>query len=162
MIDIDFLLVRVLATLVFLFMLIPFRTSTVQARLAAIASKIYPAHHRFYRSATNHASGHPAVLLSGRSDLRHVTTFWDRRHALSRRSLLASLVHRARPNSALFSLDQLRSDADHAMARSWVDGFREGDIPREALDIAFSRSSGPGGQVRERSFHLQTSSEQSG
>jgi hypothetical protein len=46
--------------------------------------------------------------------------------------------------SRIHSLD---SEEDHASARTWLDGFKESDIPKEAWEAGYSRSSGPGGQV---------------
>ncbi|KAH9954350.1 hypothetical protein BC827DRAFT_1143974 [Russula dissimulans] len=43
-------------------------------------------------------------------------------------------------------LSNLETSKDAAAARDWVARFRGSRIPRAAVDIAFSRSSGPGGQ----------------
>ena len=34
-------------------------------------------------------------------------------------------------------------------ARDWIEKFRSSSIPREAVQLSFARSSGPGGQVRK-------------
>lgn len=44
-------------------------------------------------------------------------------------------------------LSNLATSKDAAAARDWLMRFRECAIPRAAVDIAFSRSPGPGGQV---------------
>jgi hypothetical protein len=44
-------------------------------------------------------------------------------------------------------LSNLATSTDAAAARDWLMRFRGCPIPRAAVDIAFSRSSGPGGQV---------------
>ena len=44
-------------------------------------------------------------------------------------------------------LSILATSTDAAAARDWLTRFRGCQIPRAAVDIAFSRSSGPGGQV---------------
>jgi hypothetical protein len=44
-------------------------------------------------------------------------------------------------------LSNLATSKDAAVARDWLMRFRGCPIPRAAVDIAFSRSSGPGGQV---------------
>jgi peptidyl-tRNA hydrolase ICT1 len=44
-------------------------------------------------------------------------------------------------------LQSLQSDTDHSVARNWLDGFRVDDIPKDAWEAGYSRSSGPGGQA---------------
>ena len=44
-------------------------------------------------------------------------------------------------------LSNLETSKEAAAARDWLVRFRGCPIPRAAVDIAFSRSSGPGGQV---------------
>ena len=44
-------------------------------------------------------------------------------------------------------LSNLATSKDAAAARDWLRRFRECPVPRAAVNIAFSRSSGPGGQV---------------
>jgi hypothetical protein len=44
-------------------------------------------------------------------------------------------------------LSNLATSTDAAAARDWLTRFRECQIPRAAVDIAFCRSPGPGGQV---------------
>jgi len=44
-------------------------------------------------------------------------------------------------------LSNLATSKDAAAARDWLMRFRGCPIPRAAVDVAFSRSSGPGGQV---------------
>jgi len=46
---------------------------------------------------------------------------------------------------ALFSLE---TKADGAGAREWLSAFRSATVPRNLVELSFSRSSGPGGQVR--------------
>jgi hypothetical protein len=65
-----------------------------------------------------------------------------------RRTLSTLTVVLAPTPGSLRGLPALSTDAHNAVAREWVDGFKEGDIPKEALDVGFARSSGPGGQVR--------------
>lgn len=49
-------------------------------------------------------------------------------------------------------LSVLITSKDVAAARDWLKSFGECSIPRAAVDITFSRSSGPGGQVCPHSF----------
>jgi hypothetical protein len=49
-------------------------------------------------------------------------------------------------------LSVLATSKDVAAARDWLKSFGGSSIPRAAVDIAFSRSSGPGGQVCPHSF----------
>lgn len=49
--------------------------------------------------------------------------------------------------TVLSSINVLNTDAHHAAAKQWVEGFKLEDIPKEALEVTFARSSGPGGQV---------------
>jgi hypothetical protein len=42
----------------------------------------------------------------------------------------------------------LETAADMARAREWLEHFGREVIPRAFVDLSFSRSSGPGGQVR--------------
>ena len=58
-------------------------------------------------------------------------------------------VHRQRATSLPTPppLSNLATSKDAAAARDWLMRFRACPIPRVAVDIAFSRSSGPGGQV---------------
>lgn len=46
---------------------------------------------------------------------------------------------------------ELVTPEDTAEARSWVSKFKEETIPRGSVELTFSRSSGPGGQV---SLHI--------
>jgi hypothetical protein len=41
----------------------------------------------------------------------------------------------------------LSTDSHHAAAKQWLEGFAIEDIPKNALEVTFARSSGPGGQV---------------
>ena len=50
----------------------------------------------------------------------------------------------------LISLD---SSNDMDSARKWGETFKGMTIPREAVELSFSRSSGPGGQVCVRAIH---------
>lgn len=45
------------------------------------------------------------------------------------------------------SLDRLESAQDTAHARHWLMRFKSHKIPKDSVEITFSRSSGPGGQV---------------
>lgn len=62
------------------------------------------------------------------------------RHSTSNNNRLSSLP--APP-----PLSILETSKDAAAARDWLMRFRRCPIPRAAVDLAFSRSSGPGGQV---------------
>ncbi|KAJ7650965.1 RF-1 domain-containing protein, partial [Roridomyces roridus] len=44
------------------------------------------------------------------------------------------------------SLSSLESAEDNALARDWIARFQRVQIPKNAVELAFSRSSGPGGQ----------------
>lgn len=59
---------------------------------------------------------------------------WKRGYATKRISLLPP------------DLISLESSTDMDSARNWAETFKSLQIPREAVDISFSRSSGPGGQ----------------
>jgi hypothetical protein len=48
---------------------------------------------------------------------------------------------------ALLRLQSLQTESDHSAARTWLDDFQVEDIPKEAWEAGYSRSSGPGGQV---------------
>ncbi|KAL6298637.1 RF-1 domain-containing protein [Sparassis latifolia] len=43
-------------------------------------------------------------------------------------------------------LEALNTSADSAQARAWIAQFKVKEIPRSLVELAFSRSSGPGGQ----------------
>jgi hypothetical protein len=62
------------------------------------------------------------------------------------RAFSTSTAIRARATSALLSLPSLVKDADHALAREWLDNLDPSDIPKDAYDVSYARSSGPGGQ----------------
>ena len=49
----------------------------------------------------------------------------------------------------------LETSNDMKAARLWADAFRKVSIPREAVELSFSRSSGPGGQVKPFPFLLR-------
>ena len=55
--------------------------------------------------------------------------------------------HRLSPLPTPPPLSNLATSKDAAAARDWLVRFRGCPIPRAAVDLAFSRSSGPGGQV---------------
>ncbi|KAK4047999.1 hypothetical protein OIV83_005033 [Microbotryomycetes sp. JL201] len=69
---------------------------------------------------------------------------------------LASRIHCTRPTSSAAtsaprapSLDALGSQDDMKLARAWIEQLRELNpdaLPRDAVDVSYSRSSGPGGQ----------------
>ena len=63
------------------------------------------------------------------------------------RHLASSTSTRAPASDSLLRLQFLESDADHSSARNWLDGFGVDDIPKDAWEAGYSRSSGPGGQV---------------
>ncbi|WVR05489.1 hypothetical protein IAU60_002507 [Kwoniella sp. DSM 27419] len=62
------------------------------------------------------------------------------------RPLITSIVPRARASAELLALSGLTKEADHLLAREWVDNFKPDDVPKDAYQVARSRSSGPGGQ----------------
>lgn len=53
----------------------------------------------------------------------------------------------ASPTKALLGLGTLETPEQHKLAKEWVDNFRRDDIPKDAWEATYSRSSGPGGQV---------------
>ena len=67
--------------------------------------------------------------------------------------LLVRTARHSTSNNGLSSLPAppplsiLETSKDAAAARDWLMRFRRCPIPRAAVDLAFSRSSGPGGQV---------------
>ncbi|WVQ86173.1 hypothetical protein IAT38_008341 [Cryptococcus sp. DSM 104549] len=62
------------------------------------------------------------------------------------RGLASSSRASAKAPAELLRLASLGEESEHAMARAWVDGFTEGDIPKDSWVATRSRSSGPGGQ----------------
>lgn len=70
------------------------------------------------------------------------------RISLAARTLTSTPTNRAKAPESLLRLESLKSESDHALARTWLDGFGVDDIPKEAWEASYSRSSGPGGQVR--------------
>lgn len=64
----------------------------------------------------------------------------------SRRWLHSTTARWGKAPPELLRLSALGSDAEHKLAREWLDGFRPGDIPPTAIEKSFARSSGPGGQ----------------
>ena len=49
--------------------------------------------------------------------------------------------------AALLKLPSLETEEHHRLAREWTSDFVVDDIPKQAYDITYARSSGPGGQV---------------
>lgn len=45
-------------------------------------------------------------------------------------------------------LEEINSSEEMSQARTWAEKFRAAAVPRETVQLSFSRSSGPGGQVR--------------
>lgn len=43
-------------------------------------------------------------------------------------------------------ITSLKADEDITAARNWIDNFTPSSIPKDRLELSFSRSSGPGGQ----------------
>ena len=76
-----------------------------------------------------------------------------RPHAQAAHLVIRTARHRTNQSSGATSvpappsLSNLATSKDFAAARDWFNRFRGCPIPRAAVDIAFSRSSGPGGQV---------------
>jgi peptidyl-tRNA hydrolase ICT1 len=65
--------------------------------------------------------------------------------------VLARFAHEGGGGGALPTPPPLRvlaTAADMALARQWLEHFGREIIPRTYVDLSFSRSSGPGGQVR--------------
>jgi protein subunit release factor B len=50
---------------------------------------------------------------------------------------------------------ECREDMD--VARRWVEEFKKESVPKSLVEISFSRSSGPGGQVRSKTMHTDAS-----
>lgn len=44
-------------------------------------------------------------------------------------------------------LKTLETPDDNASARTWIENFKSAQIPKEVVEMSYSRSSGPGGQV---------------
>ena len=44
-------------------------------------------------------------------------------------------------------LPSLETPADNQQARAWIDRFKAESVPKDHVELTFSRSSGPGGQV---------------
>lgn len=53
----------------------------------------------------------------------------------------------ARAPKDLVDLFSMSNESHHALARTWLDSFTIEDIPKDAYEVSYSRSSGPGGQV---------------
>ncbi|WWD16262.1 hypothetical protein CI109_100688 [Kwoniella shandongensis] len=94
----------------------------------------------------------PTVLYSNTNNTSKpfslpIATFRQKRYyRTSPTTPLRRYVHTSAQNHDLQHLHHLSSHKDHALARSWVDGFKLDHIPKESLEITRSRSSGPGGQ----------------
>jgi hypothetical protein len=58
-----------------------------------------------------------------------------------------ALKHTDTGPSSYLRCPRLQTPDEHRTARNWVDSFAVSDIPKEALTVSYSRSSGPGGQV---------------
>jgi hypothetical protein len=70
------------------------------------------------------------------------------KHGLPIRRFLSITTPLAAPASeSLLRLQSLETPADHSEARTWLNDFEVDDIPKEAWEAGYSRSSGPGGQV---------------
>ena len=54
-------------------------------------------------------------------------------------------------------LSALATSKDFSAARDWLKSFGGCSIPKEAVDMTFARSSGPGGQVCRSSTYLAAS-----
>ena len=52
------------------------------------------------------------------------------------------------------AIASLETQSDMNAARQWAEAFRRVSIPRETVELTFSRSSGPGGQVRAENLYL--------
>jgi peptidyl-tRNA hydrolase ICT1 len=52
------------------------------------------------------------------------------------------------------SISVLETPEDTDEARSWISKFQGASIPRNAVELQFARSSGPGGQVFENCSEL--------
>ncbi|KAK8869477.1 hypothetical protein IAR55_000042 [Kwoniella newhampshirensis] len=94
---------------------------------------------RLYRCPISNAPYHTSTLSPTNSPRLYTC----------RRPFNTSLVrydHYSTKHDDLKHLHHLSSTKDHALARTWLDGFKVDDIPKESLEITRSRSSGPGGQ----------------
>lgn len=92
-----------------------------------------------------------AQMLLARSSVLYVLAATARPRV---QPLLRTARHRTDSRLSLPTpppLSNLETSKDAAAARDWLVRFRGCPIPRAAVDIAFSRSSGPGGQVCPRS-----------
>jgi hypothetical protein len=64
------------------------------------------------------------------------------------RSFTTSNSKYAVPPPEVRTLAALTSEEDHSAASKWLSTFTVEDIPKTAYEVSYSRSSGPGGQVR--------------
>jgi hypothetical protein len=97
------------------------------------------------------SGGHGKMLFPHPNLLSlHTLTGPFRPHA---QLLIRTARHRANQSPGVTSLpappplSNLATSKDAAAARDWLNRFRRCLIPRAAVDLAFTRSSGPGGQV---------------
>jgi hypothetical protein len=77
---------------------------------------------------------------------------------LSSSALLTRLLRTNAPQSPLPiapPIKALETPEQTAEARTWLSAFRNHSIPRNLVELSFSRSSGPGGQV-ERTPYTHT------
>jgi peptidyl-tRNA hydrolase ICT1 len=89
--------------------------------------------------------------------LRHILLHPERnilKLSLPSTNLNSALVRKAHSNSNILpaapQLCFLTSPEETDEARSWISRFKSQPISRGSVELSFSRSSGPGGQVRIR------------
>ena len=81
-----------------------------------------------------------ALICSPCSILRHVSRFSPACHSPPFRGITGSVPLPP-------SISAMKTPEDNAQARSWIERFKSQKIPRDLVELTFSRSSGPGGQV---------------
>ena len=91
--------------------------------------------------------------LYARVILSMLSVFTGLRSA-SKRGLLSFKSCTRQMSSAVLdippNLSTLETPADNEKAKSWIEYFQSQKIPRALVELTFSRSSGPGGQVVSR------------
>ena len=90
----------------------------------------------------NHASPHGRMLAFSRFLTlrlnRPPLLQWTRKYSSKPNYTLPEPPH----------IESLETTEDSTQARAWLARFKQEQIPRSLVDLTFSRSSGPGGQVR--------------
>jgi hypothetical protein len=75
------------------------------------------------------------------------------------RTFSVAAARLANAPKTLLQLPDLVKPDDHQLAENWINGFQQDDIPKDAWETSYSRSSGPGGQVSRMPRHAEQQAE---